>query len=111
MLFAPFLGLPLVLLFAAALTWVPAQRALSHPALLFAGFVSYPLYLIHDQALIGMTLMLSHVAPWMPFLLLPLLPLALLMGVAWVIAAHCEKPVRQALLRAPTMMTIADNAN
>ena len=111
MLFAPFLGLPLVLLFAAALTWAPAQRALSHPALLFAGFVSYPLYLIHDQALIGMTLMLSHVAPWMPFLLLPLLPLALLMGVAWVIAAHCEKPVRQALLRAPTMMTIAANPN
>jgi hypothetical protein len=55
--------------------------------------------------------MLSQAAPWMPFLLLPMLPLALLMGVAWVIAAHCEKPVRQALLRAPTMMTIAANPN
>jgi hypothetical protein len=33
------------------------------------------------------------------------------MGVAWVIAAHCEKPVRQALLSAPTMMTIAANPN
>jgi peptidoglycan/LPS O-acetylase OafA/YrhL len=100
MMFTPFLGLPFIFLFAAALAWRPAQRALSQPALLFLGFISYPLYLVHDHAMIGMILMLAKVAPWIPGLALPILPVGLLIAVAWIIAAHCEKPVRQALLKA-----------
>ena len=90
----PFIGLPFVLLFAGALTLKPVQQVLGSRWLLFFGLISYPLYLIHEQALIGITLMLGrHVSgPWTG--LLPFIPAAALVGVSWLIAVYCEKPVR-----------------
>lgn len=87
--FFPLIGFGFVLLFAIALTNERAQKLLSNPILLFVGFISYPLYLIHEQALIGLTQLFGNV----------FVPLGLIMGAAWVIAKHCERPVKFLLVR------------
>lgn len=91
----PFAGLPFVLLFAAALVFEEVSSSLSHPWLLFVGFVSYPLYLIHDHALAGLSLELGQ---YTRSGLAPLLPMAILIALSWVIARHCERPVRRLLI-------------
>lgn len=85
--FFPMIGFPFVLLFAGALTMPWVQRALSNRLLLLIGFVSYPLYLIHEQALVGLIRIFRLSSIEVVF------PAALLVGVAWLIA-KCEPLVR-----------------
>lgn len=93
----PFIGLPFVLLFAAGLTSQAVQRLLASRWLLFFGAISYPLYLIHEQALIGTTIVLGRYVPTFASGLLPLLPAGALIAISWAIAAHGEKPLKLAL--------------
>lgn len=97
MLFWPLLGFPFVLLFGAALTSPSIQRVLASRILVFVGFVSYPLYLIHEQLLIGMSRQLGQWMPVAPSFLLPILPVAVLMLGAWFIARYLEPIVRDAI--------------
>lgn len=85
------------LLFAAA-SWIPAIPRVRIPrVLLFLGGVSYPLYLIHENAMVAMTIQLGRRNSLLPDWILPLAPLALLTAVAWVVAHWIEPPIRSAL--------------
>jgi peptidoglycan/LPS O-acetylase OafA/YrhL len=87
-----------VLLFAAAQRSVRLQRLLAARPLLFAGFVSYPLYLLHNELGVGL---IATAAPALSPLLRPFLPLimiALMLSLAWLVARHLE-PRAAALLR------------
>jgi peptidoglycan/LPS O-acetylase OafA/YrhL len=94
----PFAGLPFVLLFAAALRYCWVQRMLCNRWLLFLGFVSYPLYLIHEQAVVGLSVTLGRNfnQGWLSGVV-PLLPIAIVIAVSWVIAKFWEKPLRKAI--------------
>ncbi|RZJ66064.1 MAG: acyltransferase [Flavobacterium sp.] len=59
-------------------------------ALLFVGFVSYPFYLIHENALIALTVKFSRIFPDFPAILMPVLPTIFLLAVAYVIAKYLE---------------------
>jgi peptidoglycan/LPS O-acetylase OafA/YrhL len=73
-------------LFIGAL-WSPRfARLLANPVLLFLGFVSYPLYLVHENFVTGNAIALSHLAPGLNPALLPLPFLAAAVVIAYAIA-------------------------
>jgi len=89
--------LVVVALFAAAVTLPRVQALLSARWLLFLGFVSYPLYLFHNNAMIGLTQLLGETGLPIPMVLMPVVPMAVVCVVAWLIARHAEPPIRTLL--------------
>lgn len=92
------LGGVVVVFFLASIFSTRLQRLLSSRALLFFGLISYPLYLIHENMMISMIIKLDSAAPFIPAILLPALPLALLSVLAYLITLHVEPPARKAVL-------------
>jgi peptidoglycan/LPS O-acetylase OafA/YrhL len=84
----------LVFIFAFSLLSLATQRVLSSKILVFIGFISYPFYLIHEQAMVSMINQLNQRYDWIPNLLLPILPILLIIFIAWVIARHLEPAFR-----------------
>ena len=74
-------------------------RLLASRPLGFLGFISYPLYLMHENAMIAMTVDVHAGLPGLPAMLTPLPGLALLAAVAYLVARYLE-PAMQKLLRA-----------
>lgn len=87
-----------LVLFAAAQQSRRLQRLLANRALLFAGFVSYPLYLIHNELGIGLIATFTRSAPQPVWPVLPIAAMALMLVLAWLVARHAE-PRLAALLR------------
>jgi peptidoglycan/LPS O-acetylase OafA/YrhL len=58
--------------------------------LLFIGYISYPLYLVHENIMVQLTLKLANVAHWIPPGLLPVLPICAVVGLGWLIARYAE---------------------
>lgn len=69
------------------------QKWVSNRMLLWLGFISYPLYLIHENALIASIIKLGHIEA-IPSILLPIIPIAALMLVAFLIAKYAEPNAR-----------------
>ena len=60
------------------------------------GYVSYPLYLVHENAMVSITISLGQSWQQVPAWLLPLLPLALLSALAyWIADALKEKYLKR----------------
>ncbi|ALP62832.1 acyltransferase family protein [Paraburkholderia caribensis] len=87
----------MVLLFSAAITNDKVQHFLQRKAWLTLGFVSYPLYLIHENAVVSLTAQFGQFWPSIPAAILPIGPIAFLFCVAWLIAAYGEPAVRRLL--------------
>jgi peptidoglycan/LPS O-acetylase OafA/YrhL len=84
----------MVLFFTATLLFPRIQSTLACRVLIFFGYVSYPLYLVYNNMLVGLTNDLSNVSPWMPPLMLPILPMAAVTWVAFAIAKYIEPRLR-----------------
>lgn len=87
-------ALLVALLFTLAVCTRQVRAFLSAKPLLLLGLVSYPLYLMHENALIAGIVQLGRAAPWLPPPLLPAAPLAALLALAWLVARHAEPPLR-----------------
>jgi peptidoglycan/LPS O-acetylase OafA/YrhL len=87
-------GAAVSVLFALALLSRRVKRLLGLRLLLFIGMVSYPLYLVHENLMIALTVKLGAGQHWIPALLLPLLPAAGLMLLAWLVATRLEPRLR-----------------
>ncbi len=83
-----------VILFASAVLSLNIQRLLSSRILLFFGFISYPLYLVHNNILIGLMNLTASSMPSMPLILSPVIPLVVVVLVAWIIAKFGEPAFR-----------------
>jgi peptidoglycan/LPS O-acetylase OafA/YrhL len=92
-------GLVLMALIPLSCAVATVRRVWSSPLLVFLGFVSYPLYLLHQNALVALIVQLHTRLPGLPALLLPALPMALLVGAAWLIARYAEPFVRERIRR------------
>jgi peptidoglycan/LPS O-acetylase OafA/YrhL len=90
-----------IALFAAVQSWSPLQRALETKAMLWLGFLSYPFYLLHSAIGVGLIARIGPSVPGLPAIVAPLLVLALMIGIAWIIAAKIEPPIAR-LLRPAT---------
>lgn len=86
-----------VLFFTAAQISARLQRLLGGRFLLFAGAISYPLYLLHNEIGIGLIGAFGAVLPAMLWPLIPLLMLGLMSAAAWVMTRTLEPWVRSRL--------------
>lgn len=86
-----------LLLFAAVQHWSLLQRALEAKFLLWLGFLSYPFYLLHSAIGIGLIARIEPHLQELPTIVTPLLVLALMIGLAWIIASRIEPPIARAL--------------
>lgn len=75
------------------------QNILQNRILLFFGFISYPLYLIHENILVAIIIKFARYTPWLHSFLYPLVAVAMLSGIAYFIAYRCEPTVRHLLSR------------
>lgn len=81
-----------VLLFAAAMEYTSIKRIICWRPFLFLGFVSYPLYLIHSNIMVGLENDIGKALPSLPAVLDPVVPILLLILTAWAIVVFIEKP-------------------
>jgi peptidoglycan/LPS O-acetylase OafA/YrhL len=84
-------------LFSAAQRWKALQSALEAPAFQFVGFISYPLYLIHNEIGIGLMGLVAPAIPASAMIVLPVAVTALMFFLAWVVAKHVEPNTRLAI--------------
>jgi peptidoglycan/LPS O-acetylase OafA/YrhL len=89
----------MVMVLAMAIHNKNTQKILGNQYLVWVGFISYPLYLTHDSALVSMVVQLHQAAAWMPMYLLPILPIFVVVLIAWVIARYLEPNLRMLIKR------------
>lgn len=85
------------LIFALSFKVQILVRILSHKLFTFFGFISYPLYLIHENASISMIIAMGREYPELPSYLYPLLPIAIVIFTAYVITKWLEPKLRRLL--------------
>jgi peptidoglycan/LPS O-acetylase OafA/YrhL len=86
-----------MILFAFAIACAPVQLALSNRILVFVGFISYPLYLIHENMMVAMIVKIGRIFPNMFAILISILPILFVVGGAWIIARNLEPATRKLL--------------
>ncbi len=92
------MSLALIALFAAALICTPVQMFLANRVLVFLGFVSYPLYLFHEGVIVALTIKLGRAHLSIPDVLLPMLPIAVVIATAWLVATYVEPMLRHIIV-------------
>lgn len=85
------------LIFYLSITNVTAQAIMSNKVLLFFGFVSYPLYLLHENMMISITIMLESYLSVIPSFIYPLIAIAFVCGISYLIANKLEYMVKKAI--------------
>ena len=67
------------------------QGIFSNKILLFLGFISYPFYLIHENAMIAMIIKLDKLFNGaIPDFILPFIPISVLVLIAYIVAKYME---------------------
>ena len=96
----------IVLIFAFSMFNPIVQKVLSNKFLVFVGFISYPLYLVHEQAMISMINWLSQSYSTKLGYLLPIVPIIIVSAVAWIIAQYLEPITRKLIKQALSFKTV-----
>jgi peptidoglycan/LPS O-acetylase OafA/YrhL len=94
---AVIVGLFVFPMFYVGLLQHSVVKMLSTRVPVFLGLVSYPLYLIHENALVALTVKIHSAIPSMPDQLTPLPAIIFLITVAWLIARLAEPSARAAI--------------
>lgn len=87
----------LSLFFAMSLKSSVIQSILSHRFLVFLGFVSYPLYLLHENMMLAITIKFSHLVPVEVSFILPIVAVSFIATISYIVVMYIEKPVKQLL--------------
>ena len=90
-------ALLVVMLFTFAIANTRVQALLTHPSLLFMGFISYPLYLLHENMMIAMIVKIGQQMPEIYRILIPVFPIAVVIGIAWFVTTYIESWTREQL--------------
>lgn len=90
-------GLLVSLWMLACVLWQPCQQVMTGPVWWFFGFISYPLYLIHENLGVALLVKLQKVFPLGYSELYVPVVIALVSALAWLIARFAEVPLRQLL--------------
>ena len=81
--------------FASSLKTTWLQTLLRNKFLLFFGFISYPLYLIHENLMISMIIKIHNFLPGTPSVIYPFLPILILSCISYLIAKVYEPRIRK----------------
>ncbi|MDR6515242.1 acyltransferase family protein [Chryseobacterium camelliae] len=87
-----------ILVFLGALFWAPFGVLFESRFFRLVGFISYPLYLLHENMLIASMIKLHRHIPQIPYLLLPALSFIFIGILAYTVARFLE-PAFQRLLK------------
>jgi len=85
------------LFFVAVLLSERLQSVVGSRFLLFFGFISYPLYLIHENMMVSLIIKFGHWTPFLPGFLLPVIPIIIVAAIAWFVAMYMETGLRDIL--------------
>lgn len=77
-------------IFACSMFSRHLQGMLSNKLLTFFGYISYPLYLIHENATISMIVQLHQAYEDINVYVLSLIPLTMMVIIAWIMAKYLE---------------------
>jgi peptidoglycan/LPS O-acetylase OafA/YrhL len=83
--------------FSISIINAKTQRILSNKFLLFLGYISYPLYLLHENMMISITIKLSHLVPMNYSFILPIISILFVSSLAYFIACYIEKPIKKSI--------------
>ncbi|UFH33903.1 acyltransferase [Chryseobacterium sp. C-71] len=86
----------LVFIFVGSLFWKPMERLFSMKFFTFIGFISYPVYLLHENMMVAMMVKLNDYIG-LPYAVLPIFSFAFVIPIAYVVAAYLE-PILQKYL-------------
>ena len=82
------------LLFFIPICFVKFRFVFNNSPLLMFGFISYPLYLLHENAMIALIVKLSKFNAAIPHFLLPILPILFISIIAYLVAKFIEPLLR-----------------
>jgi peptidoglycan/LPS O-acetylase OafA/YrhL len=88
----------LLAIFISTIYFEKLKNIVDNAFFLFFGFISYPLYLIHENAMIALIVKLGKHFSFIPQLLLPIMPIILLSIISYVIAKAIEPFVRKLII-------------
>lgn len=86
------------LLFYLSITNNTVQSLMSNKFFLFLGFVSYPLYLLHENMMISITIMLDNYLHMLPSFFYPIIAITFICLIAYVIAKKLEYIVKKSIV-------------
>lgn len=92
-----FISICIVMIFIAPLFNCLIEKVLSNRVLVFFGFISYPLYLLHEDAVVALVIKLGNYQNFIPTVALPVIPISVVVLVAYIIA-RCIEPAAKNML-------------
>lgn len=90
-------GILIVFIFFIPIIFEKSRNIIGNRLFLFIGFISYPLYLIHENFMISMITKLQ-VYNIIPEFLLPILPILILIAISYLIAKWVEPFIRKIIV-------------
>jgi peptidoglycan/LPS O-acetylase OafA/YrhL len=90
-------AIAVVLLFTASILSERLQSILRNPYLLMLGFASYPLYLLHENMMVSLIVKTGNFAPWIPAILVPIIPMTIVIALGWLVARFAEPWTRKSM--------------
>lgn len=88
----------LVVLFISVFLFPSVQKIFASKFLVFIGYISYPLYLIHENMLISLVIKINKSFPSIPDLFLPVISSLFLVLISYIISKYME-PIAQKFLK------------
>jgi peptidoglycan/LPS O-acetylase OafA/YrhL len=87
------------LLFSLAIVNETLQKFLSNRILMYFGFVSYPLYLLHENMMVSITIKLGAMTNVLPSYLFPVIAILLISFLSYLISKRIEPMIKRGILR------------
>ncbi len=95
----PFVAAALISLFFTISILSPRlQSLIANKVFLYFGFISYPLYLLHENIMISITIKLGNYVDYIPSYLFPISAIALISVLAYFISKYVEPAIKHGIL-------------
>lgn len=94
------------LFFTSSIISIKVQQIISNKLFLFMGFVSYPLYLLHENMMVSIIIKLNSYLYFIPSLLFPIIAITLISLIAYFVANYLEVPMRKKISTALSKTSI-----
>lgn len=93
--YGPFIAATLVsLFFMASIISTRLQSIISNKLFLCFGFISYPLYLLHENMMISITIKLGNYIDYVPTFLFPIIAIVFISVLSYYISKYIEPVIR-----------------